>query len=83
MLRILKVLALLGCLIPGVSLAEKMTAETLQYSGSWHLVATETMNWGPNHQVLITFWKSDDATGLIRCHQHFDKKMELTRSYCQ
>jgi hypothetical protein len=60
-----------------------MTAETLQYSGSWDLLATETMSWGPNHQVLITYWKSDDATGLIRCHQHFNKQMELTRSYCQ
>ncbi len=83
MLRSVKVLAFLFSLVSGVSQAEKMTAEALQYSGSWELLTTETMNWGPNHQVLITFWKSDDATGLIRCHQHFNKKMELTRSYCQ
>jgi uncharacterized membrane protein len=59
-----------------------ITAAELSLDPEWQLVGTQVMNWTTHNQVLITFWRSDRNHQTLKCIEHYNKRMEITRSFC-
>ena len=61
----------------------EIKASDLSLDPEWQLVGTQVMNWSPQNQVLITFWRSDRNRQTLKCIEHYNKRMEITRSFCE
>lgn len=61
----------------------EVKAGELSLDPEWQLVGTQVMNWSPQNQVLITFWRSDKNHQTLKCIEHYNKRMEMTRSFCE
>ena len=61
----------------------EVKAGELSLDPEWQLVETQVMNWSPQNQVLITFWRSDNNRQTLKCIEHYNKRMEITRSFCE
>ena len=61
----------------------EISAADLSLDPEWQIVETSVMNWSPHNQVLITYWRSDRTRQTLQCIEHYNKRMEITRSYCK
>ena len=61
----------------------EISAADLSLDPEWQIVETSVMNWSPHNQVLITYWRSERTRQTLQCIEHYNKRMEITRIYCQ